>query len=230
MCRRRAHARRVGRLPGDVRRQRAAPLDHHAQAAEAEDLDLGQRMPGDVLHMRQRQHARQHRAADAIALAVELDRLPGSGRGLHRQVQPQRGVMVARIGHHGDVGGNQHIGAQRSGAVDRLPPGRRVAGIGEGVDGHQHLAPPRMRVANALADLRVVEVQAGEVARVGGVLQAEVDRVGPGVHRHLQRAQRAGRADELRRTPRHGTVLSRHGNCMRSTPVPRPPACRSPGD
>ena len=196
--RRRAHAGRVRRLPGDVGRQRAAPLDHHAQAAEAEDLDLGLRVRGDVLHLRQRQHARQHRAADAVALAVELDRLPGGGRGLHRQVQPQPGVMLARIGHHGHVGDDQHVGAERGGAVDRLPPGRGVARVGEGVHRHQHLAPARMGIADALAHLRVVEVQAGEVARVGGVLQAQVDGVGAGVHGHLQRAQRAGRADELR--------------------------------
>ncbi len=58
----------------------------------------------------------------------------------------------------------------------------------------------RVGVTDAGAQLRVVEIQAGEVARVGGVLQPQVDGVGAGIHRDLQCAQRARRAHQLRRS------------------------------
>jgi hypothetical protein len=45
-------------------------------------------------HLLQRQHARQHGALDAVALAVELDRRVAGGRGLHRQVQAQLRVLA----------------------------------------------------------------------------------------------------------------------------------------
>jgi hypothetical protein len=44
------------------------------------------------------------------------------------------------------------------------------------------LRAARVRVGNAGLDGGLVEVQAGEVARVGGVAQAQVDAVGAAVN------------------------------------------------
>ena len=54
-----------------------------------------------------------------------------------------------------------------------------------------------MRVGDAFADLCLVEVQAGEVAGVGRVLQAQVDGIGAGIHGHGEGTQAAGWADKL---------------------------------
>ena len=56
-------------------------------------------------------------------------------------------------------------------------------------------APARVRVADARRRAASVEVEAGEIARIGGVAKAEVDAVGAVVDRGLQRRQVAGRAD-----------------------------------
>lgn len=109
-------------------------------------------------------------------------------------------VVAARVGHHRDVGADQRVGAQAGGRIDRGEPWRGIVGAGVGVQRHQHLAAARMGVGHAFAQLRVIEVEAGEVARVGGVAQAEVDRVGAGVDRELQGTQGTGGADEFGRT------------------------------
>jgi len=76
-------------------------------------------------------------------------------------------------------------------------PAVHRARLGIGVEGHQDLAPLRLGIADALAQRGLVEVAAGEVARVGVVLEAEVDRVGALVDGGLEGRQAAGRADEL---------------------------------
>jgi hypothetical protein len=52
-------------------------------------------------------------------------------------------------------------------------------------------------VGDAGLDGGFVEVQAGKVARVGGVAQAQVDAVGAVVDGGLERRQAAGRADQF---------------------------------
>ena len=54
-----------------------------------------------------------------------------------------------------------------------------------------------MRVADALTGFGKIEIEAGEVARVGAVAKADVDRVGAVIDGGLQRRQAAGRADEF---------------------------------
>jgi len=186
--RRRADAGGIRRLAGCVRRQRAAPFDHHAQATETEHLDLGTRVAADVSDLRQRQHARQHCPLDAIAFAVELDRLVGGRRSLHRQVQAQLRVVVARVGEHCGIGADQCIGAEPGGDVHGAPPARRLARVGERVQRHQHLCAARVGIRDAVARLLEVEVQPREVARVGGVLQPHVDGVGASVDGEPERA------------------------------------------
>jgi hypothetical protein len=57
-----------------------------------------------------------------------------------------------------------------------------------------------MRIADALGDGDMVEVQAGKVARVGVVPETEVDRVCAVIDGGLQRGQAAGRTDQLRQS------------------------------
>jgi hypothetical protein len=52
-------------------------------------------------------------------------------------------------------------------------------------------------VADAFGHGLRVEVEAGEIARVGVVLEAEIDGVGTVIDGCLERRQAAGRADEI---------------------------------
>ncbi|MCY1539622.1 hypothetical protein D9M68_752170 [compost metagenome] len=128
---------------------------------------------------------------------VEVDRLGVGGRALHREVQPQAGVALRGVAHEARVGQDHRVHAQVHRFVHRLAPALRLRGLGVGVERHEHLAVTRMRIGHAAGDRRVVEVQASEVARVGGVAQAQVDAVRAVVHRGLERGQAAGRADQV---------------------------------
>jgi hypothetical protein len=131
----------VGRLARHVGRQGAAPLDHHAQAAEAEHLDLHRGVVDHALHLLHRQHARQHRAHDAELLAVEVDGVGTGGRALHRQVQAQLGVVLRAVLHQAGVGQDDGVHAHVHGLVHGRAPGRGVGGLRVGVERHEDLAP-----------------------------------------------------------------------------------------
>ncbi|OIQ78942.1 hypothetical protein GALL_393340 [mine drainage metagenome] len=106
-------------------------------------------------------------------------------------------MVPVGIAEHRAVGDDQRVGAEPGGTLDGVEPRLRILGRGEGVQRHQHLGVARVGVAHAFAQLRVVEVQAGECPCVGLVAQAQIDGVGAGVDGQLQRAQRARRADQL---------------------------------
>jgi hypothetical protein len=84
------------------------------------------------------------------------------------------------------------------GLVHRCGPVGEAPGLGIGVDRGQHLAPALVGVADAFGDRLLVEVEPGEVARVGVVAKAEIDVVGAVVDRRLERRQAARRTHELR--------------------------------
>src|SRR5262249_589428 len=69
----------------------------------------------------------------------------------------------------------------------------------------EHLCAAPMRVGDAVAHLAAVEVQAGEIARIGLVAEAAIDRVRAGIDRGAQPGRRAGRTDELEWRLGHGT-------------------------
>ena len=54
-----------------------------------------------------------------------------------------------------------------------------------------------MRIAQAFAGGRFVEIESGEIARVGVVAKSEVDAVGAAVDRSAERGQCTRRTDEL---------------------------------
>jgi len=66
-----------------------------------------------------------------------------------------------------------------------------------GVEGDEHLGAGGVRVADAGADLVHAEIEAGEVARVGGVAKAEVHGIRAVIHGRLERRQTAGRTDQF---------------------------------
>lgn len=187
----------VGRIARGVRRQQAAPFGHDAQAAEAEHLDLDADVGADAGDLGQRQHARQHHPVDAELLLHEFDGVGVGGRALHRQVQAQVGIAVAGVRQQAGIGHDDRIRAQPVRGIDRLAPFMAAAGLHEGVDGEQHLALPAVRQFDAGADVAFGEIEPGEVAGVGGVLQAQVDGVCACLDRRLQRGQAAGRRNEF---------------------------------
>jgi hypothetical protein len=187
----------VGRFAGGVGRQGAAPLDHHAQAAEAEDLDLDRGVGDHLFDLGQGQHPRQHRAGDAEVLVVEVDGVVAGGRALHRQVQAQVRVGLAGVGHQARVGQDDRVDTEVGGPVDGAGPALPVVGLRVGVEGQQHLAAAVVGVAHALGHGLVVEVEAAEVAGVGGVLETEIDAVGAVVDGGLEGGQAAGGADQF---------------------------------
>ena len=87
-------------------------------------------------------------------------------------------MTLGGIGHEPGVGHDHRVDPKLGGAIHRRGPVCPVGGLGEGVEGQQHLAPPGMGVGDALAQARRVEVEPGEVAGVGGVLEAEIDGIG----------------------------------------------------
>ena len=194
---RRAHAAGIRRFAGHVGGQGAASLHHHAQAAETEHFDRHRCVLYHVGDLGERKHARQHRARDAEALVVEIDRLVIGGRGLHRQVQPQLRMALGRIAHQAGVGEDHRVYAEAGGAVDGALPALGCLPLRKGIDGEQHFRAGRVGIAQALARARGIEVEAGEIARVGLVLETHVDPVGAIVHRCLERGQVAGRADQF---------------------------------
>ena len=213
---RRAHAVGVGRLAGDKGRQRAAALDHHAQAAKTEDLDLDRGLLHHLAHLFERQHARQHGAHDAKLALVKVDGLEVGGRALHRQMQAQPRVALAGVAQQPRVGQNHGIDPQRDGLIQRLLPALGLRRLRVGVDGQVHLAAARVRVGQAAGQGRRVEVQAGEVARIGGVAQPQIDRVGTVVHGLLERGQATGRADQI-----HASHYTPSAGCTAGVVVPQ---------
>ena len=194
---RRAGADGIGRLAAGVGRQPAAALVHHAQAAEAEDLDFHLGVADDVLDLGQRQHARQYRAADAEFAAAEVDCFVAGGRALHRQVQALLRVAPAGVVEESDIGQDDRVHAEVYRGIDRLVPVADTAGLREGVDRQQHLATFGMGVTDAVAHGLRIEIEAGEIACVGIVLEAEIHGVGAIVDGGLEGRQAAGRTDEV---------------------------------
>lgn len=187
----RTHALVVGRIPRGEGRQQAAALGHHAQAAEPEHLDLHRGLRDHAPDLGQREHTRQHRAVDAELLAHQLDGIGVRGGALHGQMQPQVGIAIARVGHQPRIGQDHGVGAQHVGGIDGHAPLDAPAGLRKRVDREQDLPAHAVRQIDARADIRLGEIEAGEVARVGRVLQAKVDGVGPGVEGGLERRQAA---------------------------------------
>ena len=193
----RAYAAGIRRFASRVRRQHTASLDHHAQAAEAEHLDLGRRAGDHLLDLRQRQNARQHCAFDMETPVIEIDCFVVGGRALHRQMQTQLRMGGRGVLHQPGIGDDHRIDFELRCAVDRalraLPRGE----LWVGVEREQHLPLAAVSVAYTFARAGRVEIEPGEVARVGVVAKADVNAVRAVIDGGLECGQTARRTHEI---------------------------------
>ncbi len=106
-------------------------------------------------------------------------------------------MALAGVVEQADVGEDHRVDAEICGAVDGTVPVSLAPRLREGVDRHQHVLAARMGVVDALDHRLLIKIEAGEVARVGVVLIAEVHGVGPVIDRSLERRQTAGGTNEF---------------------------------
>ena len=133
--RRRAGARAVGRLSGQPGGEIAAAFRHNAEAAEGEDLERHRRFARQLLHLMQRQHARQHHAAQRKVTMVEAHRLQIGGGGLHRQMTFNLGIALRGVLQRGDIGKDQRVRAVLRRHVDGALPAVHAVRMSEGING-----------------------------------------------------------------------------------------------
>ena len=103
-------------------------------------------------------------------------------------------------GHVGGTGTVLAIDAQPGAGIGRLPPQIDLAGRRVGVEGQEHLRPPRMGIGHGLRQFVGREVQPGKVAGIGGVLKAAIDGIGTGIDGGAQGGGCAGGADQFGKT------------------------------
>lgn len=128
-------------------------------------------------------------------LLVEADGGGVGGAGLDRDMQLHVGMAAAGIIEHGEIGDDQGIGTERHPFVHGLLPAGVGARVGKGIDGDVQLAAMLVDIVNRSFQLAVGEVEPGEVAGIGVILEADVDRIGPVIHGCLQCRQAACRAE-----------------------------------
>jgi hypothetical protein len=115
----------------------------------------------------------------------------------------------AGVAHQPGVGEDHRVDIDCGSGVDGARPARVLARLGIGVDREQDLCAPRVRVAHAFAGLGRIEVEAGKVARIGVVAQADVYAIGAVVDCGFERRQCAGGTDELGFT--HSRITEKDG-------------------
>ena len=107
-------------------------------------------------------------------------------------------MCLGGVVEHGRVGDDDGIYPQCGGGIDGTRPVGEASGLGIGVDRRQHPASALMGVANAFDEALLVEVEPGEVARVGVVAETQIDVVGTVIDGRLERRQAARRTHQLR--------------------------------
>ena len=96
-----------------------------------------------------------------------------------------------------EIGDDDRVNALPGGEVHGARPARPARGLRVGVQRQQQLAAARVRVGEAGGEGRLVEVQAGEISRVGFIAQAEIDPVGAVIDCGFECRQAAGGTDEF---------------------------------
>ena len=106
-------------------------------------------------------------------------------------------MALGGVAHQAGIGQDHRVYTQFGGVVDGALPARGSVSLRVGIDREQHFRAGGMGVAQTFSRARGVEVQAGEIARVGFVLETHVDPIGAVVHGRLERGQVASRADQF---------------------------------
>ena len=106
-------------------------------------------------------------------------------------------MAFAGVVEQADVGQDDRVDPQIGSAVHGSVPVGFAPRLRKGVDRHQHMLAARVSVADALDHCLLIEVEAGEIACVGVVFVAEINRIGTVINRRLERRQAASRANEF---------------------------------
>jgi hypothetical protein len=106
-------------------------------------------------------------------------------------------VALAGVIQQSDIGQNNGVHALINGGVNRFAPVGNAPGLGEGVDRQQNLATLGVCIANALGHGFLIEIEPGKIARVGIVLETEINGIGAVIHRRFEGGQTTGGADEI---------------------------------
>ena len=106
------------------------------------------------------------------------------------------------VGQHARVGRNQRVYAQFGGMVDRPLPARPAIGAGVSIDRDVQLATLLTDQLKAALQLFFIQIEAGEMARIGVITKAHIDGISALAHRRLEGGQAARRTDQL-----HGVLL-----------------------
>jgi len=97
--------------------------------------------------------------------------------------------MALCIGHHGHIGHDERIHVRVGRGIDGAEPACRIGCQRLRVDRHQHLAAQPVSLLYGDLQLSGRKVEPGKVAGIGGIAQAEVDRIGTGFQRNVERAR-----------------------------------------
>ena len=127
----------------------------------------------------------------------EIDRFVAGRRALHRKVQAQIRVALAGVVEQADVGQDHRVDAEVGRTIDGAPPVGFAPRLREGIDRHQYMLAARVGVLDALDHRLLIEVEPGEIARVGVVLVAEIHRVSAIIDGSFEGGKTAGGADEF---------------------------------
>ncbi len=120
---------------------------------------------------------------------VKLQCFGAGGRSLYGQVQMQFRPALSGIVHDTGIGQDQCIDTGFGGLVHGPLPTFKTIGLRIGVDGDKDLAATLLGVAYRLVKGAIGEVQAGEMACVGVVLETDVDSVCAVINGGFQRWQ-----------------------------------------
>ena len=113
-------------------------------------------------------------------------------------MQAQLRVLLGGIGHQTGIGHDDGINAALSRTINRTAPDLGTRRLRVGIECNKNLAPALVRVTDAIVDGRFVEVEPGEIARVGGVTKTEVNAVRAVVNGGFQRRQTSCRTNQLK--------------------------------
>ena len=165
----------------------------HAKRAVDKDLQLAIRARADCAYFVERQFARQRHTGRA-ELARRLDALGIGDAHLGARVKLDLGRDAACQAHNARVLDDQRVGA---GFGDR---GNRPGGLGQfvleyqGVEGNEAFHPAGVERAENLGQFGEREADLGSCREV---LEAEVDRIGPGFDSGAELRPVSGRTHDL---------------------------------
>ncbi len=106
-------------------------------------------------------------------------------------------MAAAGVVEQADIGQNRRIDTEFRRPIDGLVPVGLTSRLREGIDRHQDFLAALMRIADTFDERLLVKVEPGEVACVGIVLVAEINRIGTIIDSGFQGGQATGGANKF---------------------------------